>query len=114
MSWHAAAAAALASAVLAFAAPACFSHDLTDGSEPQPHSAPRLLTSTAQHTIPAVQLVRDDGKRVALPDEMNDGRPVVLNFIFTSCSSVCPLMSQIFEQFAQKLGPDRDKGHLMS
>ena len=106
--------AALAAAILGLAAPACFSHDLTDASGPQHQSAPRPLTSSAQHTIPAVQLVRDDGKRVALPEEMNDGRPVVLNFIFTSCSSVCPLMSQIFEQFAEKLGPDRDKVHLMS
>jgi protein SCO1/2 len=45
---------------------------------------------------------------------MDDGRPVVLNFIFTSCSSVCPLLSQVFEQFAEKLGPDRAKVHLMS
>jgi protein SCO1 len=72
------------------------------------------LSSSAQHIIPEVQLVRDDGKRVTLPEEMDDGRPVVLNFIFTSCSSVCPLMSQVFEQFAEKLGPDRGEVHLMS
>jgi len=67
------------------------------------------------YDVPAVQLVRDDGKVVALPEEMNDGRPVVLNFIFTSCGSVCPLMSQVFSQFQQGLGTaDRDKVHLMS
>ena len=68
-----------------------------------------------QYEIPTVQLVRDDGKVVSLPEEMNDGRPVVLNFIFTSCGSVCPLMSQVFSQFQQGLGTaDRDKVHLMS
>ena len=41
---------------------------------------------------------------------MNDGRPVVLNFIFTSCGSICPLMSQIFAQFQRKLGADQEQG----
>src|ERR1700751_1864291 len=68
----------------------------------------------ADYTVPIVQLVRDDGKVVSLPDEMNDGRPVVLNFIFTTCSSICPLTSQVFAQFQQRLGAGRDPVHLMS
>ena len=51
---------------------------------------------------------------VSLPKEMNDGRPVVLNFIFTSCGSICPLMSQTFAQFQRKLGAGAVKVHLMS
>ena len=79
-----------------------------------PATTPQVRISTFQYAVPAIQLVRDDGKVVSLPQEMDDGRPVVLNFIFTTCSSVCPLMSQIFAQFQQKLGADRDKVHLMS
>jgi protein SCO1/2 len=45
---------------------------------------------------------------------MNDGRPVVLNFIFTTCTSICPLMSATFAQFDERLGPDARKVHLMS
>jgi protein SCO1/2 len=66
------------------------------------------------YTVPTIHLVREDGKDVLLPEEMNDGRPVVLNFIFTTCSSVCPLMSQVFAQFERQLGADRNKVHLMS
>lgn len=77
-------------------------------------TTPQVRTSTLQYAVPAIRLVRDDGKVVSLPQEMDDGRPVVLNFIFTTCSSVCPLMSQVFAQFQQKLGADRDKVHLMS
>lgn len=77
-------------------------------------TTPQVRISTFEYAVPAIQLVRDDGKVVWLPQEMDDGRPVVLNFIFTTCSSVCPLMSQIFAQFQQKLGDDRDKVHLMS
>jgi protein SCO1/2 len=70
--------------------------------------------STVRYAVPEVILVRDDGKRISLPQEMNDGRPVVLNFIFTSCGSICPLMSQIFAQFQRKLGPEAGHVHLMS
>jgi protein SCO1/2 len=69
---------------------------------------------TVKYSVPAVTLVRDDGKAVSLPQEMNDGRPVLLNFIFTSCGSTCPLMSQVFALFQRKLGPDAYQVHLMS
>lgn len=77
-------------------------------------AAPLTSGARVQYTVPVVQLVRDDGKVVSLPDEINDGRPVVLNFIFTTCSSICPLTSQVFAQFQQRLGTDRDHVHLMS
>jgi len=82
------------------------------GASPAQH--PRTRNTTVQYTIPAVRLIRDDGKPVSLPEEINDGRPVVLNFIFTSCGSVCPLMSAVFGQFARELGSARDQVHLMS
>jgi protein SCO1/2 len=60
--------------------------------------------SEAHYVIPAVTLVREDGKSVDLSAELNDGRPVVLNFIYTSCTTICPVSSQIFEQFQEELG----------
>src|ERR1700722_19161454 len=66
-------------------------------------SSPVVVTNMA-YEVPDVQLVRDDGKRVSLPREMNDGRVVVLNFIFTDCSSFCPLSSQTLGQFQHRLG----------
>jgi protein SCO1/2 len=83
-------------------------------SKPAAETAPIISTATVRYAVPAVQLVRDDGKVVSLPEEMNDGRPVVLNFIFTSCSSICPLMSQVFAQFQQRLGAESATVHLMS
>jgi protein SCO1/2 len=70
--------------------------------------------SEAQYTIPNVTLVRDDGKSVAFPAELNDGRPVLINFVYTSCTTICPLSSQIFEQFQDDLGSDRAAVHLVS
>jgi protein SCO1/2 len=82
--------------------------------ERAPAPSATLVSSVSQYPIPTVRLVRDDGKAVSLPEEMNDGRAVVLNFIFTTCSSICPLMSQTLAQFDRALGADRDKVHLMS
>lgn len=74
----------------------------------------RVIVSMADYDVPDVQLVRDDGKRVSLAQEMNDGRAVVLNFIFTTCSSFCPLSSQTFAEFQNRLGPAAASVHLMS
>jgi protein SCO1 len=79
------------------------------------HMASQMTASTVPYQVPNLTLVRADGETVSLPAEMNDGRPVLLNFIYTSCTSVCPLMSQMFSQFQAQLGAEElDKIHLMS
>jgi protein SCO1/2 len=70
--------------------------------------------SIAAYALPRVQLVRADGKRVLLADELNDGRAVVLDFVYTTCTSVCPLSSQTFAALQDKLGIERDRVHLVS
>jgi len=70
--------------------------------------------STADYKVPPVKLVRDDGKTVSLAEELNDDRPVIMNFIFTTCTAICPVMSRVFSQFQSKLGDDRDKVHMVS
>jgi protein SCO1/2 len=69
---------------------------------------------TVSYETPAVTLVRADGKSVSLPHELDDGRPVLLNFIFTTCSSICPLTSRTLEEFQRKLGSEATRVHLMS
>lgn len=73
-----------------------------------------VITSVSRYPVPAVRLIRDDGKAVSLPEELNDGRAVVLNFIYTTCSTICPLMSQTLAQFDRELGAERERVHLMS
>src|SRR5882724_1011636 len=73
-----------------------------------------ISRSTVAYQTPAVTLVREDGKSVSLSHELDDGRPVLLNFIFTTCSSICPLVSQTFAEFQRKLGSEADAVHLMS
>ncbi len=74
----------------------------------------RASRSIVEYVVPDVKLVRDDGKSVSLPDELNDGRPVVLSFIFTTCTSICPLITQTLARLQDALGADRDRVHIVS
>jgi protein SCO1/2 len=55
-----------------------------------------------------------DGARMFLPTELDDGRPVVMNFIYTTCTTIFPLSSQVFELFQRRLGAKRNRVHLVS
>ena len=75
---------------------------------------PTTNRTTASYSIPNVKLVRQDGAVVNLGEELNDGRPVVLSFIFTSCTSVCSLVSHTLSQLQSKLGDNAGRVHLVS
>jgi protein SCO1 len=116
---HAAASLAALVAVLAAGPRVCRADDA-----PDPHASchgagdvnayKRATRSVAEYAVPSVDLVREDGKRVTLARELDDGRPVVLNFIFTSCTTICPVMSQTFAHLQERLGPDRSRIHMVS
>lgn len=82
------------------------------------HAQAMTIPPTTQrmvaYTLPDVTMIREDNKRVSLPKELNDGRPVVLTFIFTTCREICPVISATFAQLQRQLGPDRDRVHLAS
>jgi protein SCO1/2 len=77
-------------------------------------SVPATVRSTAEYVVPDVKLLREDGRTVQLSRELNDGHPIVLNFIYTTCTSVCPLTTQTFAELQDKLGAARDSVHLVS
>lgn len=78
------------------------------------HAAPETKRSIADYPIPDLRLVREDGAAVSLAQELGDARPVVLNFIYTTCTSVCPLTSQTFADLQAKLGRARTSVHMVS
>jgi protein SCO1/2 len=70
--------------------------------------------STQDYALPDVALEREDGTGVRFPADIDDGRPVVLNFIYTTCTAICPLLSQTFAAFQKKLGADVAQVHMVS
>jgi protein SCO1 len=80
----------------------------------QNNPAPDFTRSTVNYDIPNVEVIRKDEKKLPFINEIDDGRPVIMNFIFASCSAICPMLSHVFSQVQKKLGKDSQKVHLMS
>lgn len=70
--------------------------------------------SEATYHIPETKLVRRDGTEVAFPEALDTGRPVLLNFIYTSCTAICPLTSQVFSTVQDKLRQAGDSATMVS
>jgi protein SCO1 len=101
----------------------CLSGPAVAGAEqPDPHAQhmhpmpPKAawVRSSAEYKLPTVMLVRADGAKVSLAKEIDDGKPVILNFIYTTCTAICPVMSQTFAEVQNRLGDDRGKVHMVS
>ena len=73
-----------------------------------------IKRTAASYTIPDVTLVNQDKKKVSLPELLDSDQPVMLNFIFTSCTAICPAMSATFASVQKKLGKDSEKLRMVS
>lgn len=77
--------------------------------------APQKTRAVAEYSVPDVKLVREDGRTETLSQILdNHGRPVVLNFIYTTCTTICPLASHVFQQLQAKLDARHESVDLVS
>jgi protein SCO1/2 len=67
-----------------------------------------------RYTVPDVVLVNQDGKRVPLKGFLESDQPVVLDFIYGTCTTICPVLSASFAGLQNRLGPDAQKARLVS
>lgn len=51
-----------------------------------------------------VTLKDSSGKKMSLSKVLDQGQPVALNFIFTTCTTICPVMTATFKQMRRELG----------
>jgi len=70
--------------------------------------------TTVQYTVPDVTLVSQNSSRVPLRTVLASGRPVMFDFIFTTCTTICPVLSAGFTNFQRKMGTDANGAHLVS
>jgi protein SCO1/2 len=75
---------------------------------------PPVARAVANYSVPSVMLVRSDGTRVNFAHEIDDGRPVLLDFIYTTCTTICPVLSQTFAEVQKRLGADAAKVKMVS
>jgi protein SCO1/2 len=67
-----------------------------------------------QYNIPDVVLVNQNGTKVHLKDLLQSDQPVIVDFIFGTCTTICPILSAGYANLQQKLGPDSQKVKLVS
>jgi protein SCO1/2 len=79
-----------------------------------PQAQATYRRSVEEVTIPDLTLVRMDGRKVALRDELAPDTPVMMNFIFTTCTTICPVMSATFSQVQEGLGEGRERVRMVS
>jgi protein SCO1/2 len=84
-----------------------------DHHHAMPSAQDGYVRTQASYTIPDVKLLDADGAGVSLRSELDD-KPVILNFIFTSCGAICPVMSSTFSQVQTALGPERGTVRMVS
>ena len=85
-----------------------------------------LLTGTASasdskyrrtvesYAIPDVVLVNQNGERVHLKEYLQSNKFVAVEFIFGTCTTICPILSAGYTNFQKKLGPDTQRVKLVS
>ena len=75
---------------------------------------PGYTRSVQDYRAPDLKLIRDDGVSVAVPSLLNTARPVVVRFIYTSCTAICPLLTATIAQARKNLGPDAERVRIVS
>lgn len=62
--------------------------------------------SKVDYTVPAVELTSERGETANIANVLNSDKPVMLNFIFTTCTTICPVLSASFSQVQEVLGDE--------
>jgi protein SCO1/2 len=80
----------------------------------QKSEEPAFFRTTATYKVPDVKMIRQDGKKLSFLKELDDGRPVILSFVFVSCSAICPMLTHVLSKVQSKLDAEGKKAHLIS
>jgi protein SCO1/2 len=70
--------------------------------------------SDASYVIPDVRIVDESGRAANLSSVLEGNAPILLNFIFTTCTAVCPILTATFSQVQEGLGSERNSVRMIS
>lgn len=92
-----------------------------DQAVPDKHAAHRAAmqktrysASTESYSIPDVELIDQSGAPVSLRTLLQADQPIALNFIFTTCTTICPVMTATFAAMRRELGDAGEQLRLVS
>lgn len=110
------AAAALCSG--AMAQNAMSGHDMA-GMDEHAHHHHAAMESEVKHSmldvaVTPIALLRQDGSKTTLAKELAGNTPTILAFIYTSCTTICPVTSQILSSTQELLGAEMANVRILS
>ncbi|MBC8031801.1 MAG: SCO family protein [Pyrinomonadaceae bacterium] len=68
-----------------------------------PLTAPDATRSISSSGIPDVEVYDQNGKRLKFRSDLIKGKTVAINFIFTTCTAICPSLTATFRRVQQEL-----------
>ena len=80
----------------------------------EPAPAKKAQVMAAQPKLDGMKLLDATGKTVLLTDALAADSPVLVNFIFTTCTTICPVMTAGFSQLERSLAADHRAVRLVS
>ena len=89
--------------------------------EHDPHAHHKMMmkqtgykSSVHSYTIPELVLIDMHSNKVSLPEALGNEGPVILNFIFTTCTTICPVLSATFSHVQRELGSEAKNIRMIS
>lgn len=76
--------------------------------------SPAYKKTWEKYTVPDVTLVNQDGEKVRLRALLLQDKPVMVDFIYTTCTTICPVLSANFVNFQRKMSARPDSYRLVS
>ena len=74
----------------------------------------RYQRTIEKYTIPDVVLIDQDGNKVRLKKLLEAEQPVAVDFIYATCTTICPILSAGYANLQRKLGTETTKVNLVS
>lgn len=91
------------------------------GHGTQPHASLKVVSRSAtykrsviSYQVPDVVLTDYDDRPVHLRDLLASDDPVILDFVFTTCSTVCPVTTKVLSEVPPILGRDARRLRMIS
>jgi len=75
---------------------------------------PGYKSSRHNYKIPELVLIDMNNDKVSLAEAIGHDKPVMLNFIFTTCTTICPVLTATFSQVQRKLGDQAKNVRMIS
>jgi protein SCO1/2 len=74
----------------------------------------RYTKTMVDYQIPDVTLINQNNEKIRLVEYLNADQPVMVEFIFATCTTICPILSIAFTNLQRDLGSEAEKVRMVS